>query len=144
MKMPASANGMDEAAVIPQSSFLDIERDGDRLRLSLERCLNEHFGLRVRQDEVSRWVRLSLRPLGETNALDDEMHFTVITSPESPAAIIAALRQIDQHLWAIAERPLTSGLVQTLLGITSRERRRWTRDGRLISSPAPIRSAGNK
>jgi len=44
------------------------------------------------------------------------------------------LIELDQNLNSIANRPLTHRMVEQLLGITARERLRWTKDGRLPRS----------
>ena len=48
--------------------------------------------------------------------------------------IAAMLSEIDQRLERIAKRPLSARMVGRMLGIASRERSRWTKDGRLAGA----------
>jgi hypothetical protein len=60
--------------------------------------------------------------------------FSVPCAPDRNAALHAALNNIRRRLDAIAKRPMTSHEVQEALGISARERIRWTKDNRLRTS----------
>jgi hypothetical protein len=51
--------------------------------------------------------------------------------PAGDAAIPEAVKSADRRLDQFAKEPLTTKMVEEILDITSRERLRWTRDGRL-------------
>jgi hypothetical protein len=119
---------------LPSSRFLDLEESAGRLIFSMQGCLDRHLGLRLRWPAARRKVRLRLKSVGAVARSPADMVFTVVCNTTSLPAIAAALEDIDRDLEALAERPLTSHLVQQALHITSRERLRWTKDKRLRTS----------
>ncbi len=119
---------------LPHSSFLDLAREGDQIVFSLKRCFAEHFGLGLRRAETLRCVKKCLHQLGPFTRSESGSELSVPYDATRIGALAEALEQVERDLKIIAERPLTSRLVQEALGITGRERMRWTKDGRLSSS----------
>ena len=58
--------------------------------------------------------------------------------------ICKRLRAIDRRVSALLEAPLTPRLVNTLLGISSQERIRWTKDGRLPTHGGILSQRGSQ
>lgn len=115
----------------PTSAYIDVTWDGDIATISAQRGIDGHLGLRFRVEEVGRRIESRLKRVGPTER-DTEGHRFMVSCP-SPrvAALSKVLGHLDAALDLIATRPLTPRLVQQALEITSRERLRWTKDGRL-------------
>lgn len=127
------------------SRFLDITRHEEPIVVSLRRSFAEHFGLRLRSSEVSRSVRSRLARVGsQVQSVENGDVLTLSCGVGQIAALTATIKDIDRILDAIAKRPLTPHLVQQALGITARERLRWTKDGRLPQSGANTFRKGRK
>jgi hypothetical protein len=122
---------MSESAEFTKSRFLDVGRNAETLTLSFARCFNESFALNLRRSEVHRAVRLALKTMGSVSWLTQGLVMTVDTGGRATNDIAAVLIGIDQRLERIASRPLNARVVERTLGITPRERSRWTKDGRL-------------
>jgi hypothetical protein len=110
---------------------LDVT-DGERGRMiGLTRCFQAHLGLRLRRGESLRFLRRILADCS-ANWREAEQEIAIPAGDATSAEII--LRELAEGLADIAWRPLTPRLLLTALNITSRERLRWTKDGRLQSS----------
>ena len=122
---------MDEAAALPRSRFLDIGRQGEALTFSFARCFEDVVGLSLRRPEAYRAARVALKSVGSVSWLTEGLTFSLDSKMTAASDIAAMLNEIDQRLEGIAERPLSAHMVERALGITARERSRWTKDGRL-------------
>jgi hypothetical protein len=68
-----------------------------------------------------------------------------ITCPEATEADILGVCAIaEQRLTRLQQEPLTAKMVEEILAITSAERRRWSKDGRLRTAGQALFSQGNK
>ncbi len=108
----------------------EIAFEGDRLLVSYGGCLEESV-LRLREEELVRALRRELKALGEVKPAGPRV-FAVHGA--APAPMLKAMRRIDRAIEDIASRPFTPRMVVEILGITPRERIRWTKSGRLPRS----------
>lgn len=120
------------AAGLLRSRFLDVEEHGKALTFSFARCFTECLGLNLRRGEACRAARLALKSLGSVIWLAEGRVLILGGNEPALADLAAALKRIDQRLDRIASRPLDARAVELALGITARERSRWTKDGRLV------------
>jgi hypothetical protein len=112
------------------TAFLEVSGDKRTLRLSLKRAFAEHLGLRLRATEALRHLLHALTRMGIEHSVDVSGDLVTIDT-DARSSVSCLLPEIDLALKRTAERPLTPRLVQAALGITSQERLRWTKDGRL-------------
>ncbi len=110
------------------NAFVEVFCCGDAVHLSLKQALAQHLGLRLRISEVRR---CALRVLSKTNAEDRIDTCGELIVRNSEEGVVSLVQEIDTALKRTALRPLTPRLVQCTLGITSQERLRWTKSGRL-------------
>ncbi|MGD9600145.1 MAG: hypothetical protein AB7P94_17865 [Steroidobacteraceae bacterium] len=114
---------------------LEVRYEEHGLTLSIERCLASNAVLRSRSDEVRKLLKRVLGRLGSVTISGDEVR--VVTLPDDASRRVDAdrvIRDLIHHVEAIAKRPVTPRAVTDLLGISSAERLRWTKDGRLKKS----------
>lgn len=116
------------------SRFLDIRPCGRTVAVSHKRCLEECFGLRTRERELRRRIRSVLKRLGPLEGPAQAHSLTLAPKPEAVAIAQAALDDLDGAIERIATRPFSCRQIEEMLGITARERLRWTKDGRLPRS----------
>jgi len=115
---------------------LDVElSDGDVI-ISYERCVAADRVLQLRESELRGLVRKGARRLGQL-AIDDigPRAFRVLQAAQD-AKLMDRLSRLDGHIQRLATGPFTPRMVSSLLDITSRERLRWSKDGRLKISGA--------
>ncbi len=120
---------MTHAGEIVRSGFLHVTVGQDEIHLSPQKGLNRFLGLRLREAEVKKRIATYLRRLdiGAYAKAPDVWIFR----RDDIHTVRGIVAEIDAALKIIANRPLTPRLVQNVLGITARERLRWTKDGRL-------------
>ncbi len=129
----AMANGSIE---LQNGRFLDVVWQRDQIVFSLDRALSEHFGLNLRRAEAASRVGKNLRSIGPVVQSESGFEFNMPCDAARGEEIVDARKRLDRDLKTIAERPLTSRLAQETLGITGRERIRWTKYGRPAGSDA--------
>lgn len=113
--------------------FIEVIEDTDAVTVSFTRCLVEEPGLRWRIPEIERVVVGELESLlAHPSRLADGLAHVTLSIPLD-VWLHERLRKLDRRLGIIAARPLTPRLVQLALGISGKERVRWTKDGRLKS-----------
>jgi hypothetical protein len=122
---------MERPNPLPKSRFLDIGEHEGALTFSLARCFAESLGLRLRRQEACGAARSSLKSVGSVSWLTEGQVLILDGGEAAGNSIAAVLRRIDRRLERIAVRPLGARMVEEALGITARERSRWTKDGRL-------------
>nr|WP_247897184.1 hypothetical protein [Azospirillum argentinense] len=123
-----------DGAGVWKSRFLDIHPCGRTVAVSHQRCLEECFGLRARERELRRRIRSALKRLGPLEGPARAHVLTLAPKPEVVATVPAALAGLDGAIERIAKRPFSPRQIEEALGITARERLRWTKDGRLPQS----------
>ena len=104
------------------------------LACCLRRWHEAYLGLSLHRRETRRKVFRRLKSVGQIVASSTETSLTVVLKNDATKPIEQIIELIDRDLAVIANRPLTSHEVQDALGITARERIRWTNDGRLRTS----------
>ena len=108
-----------------------FERDGS-VMLSLGRCFQSCIGLKIRQTQARRYLKSAVKRYCLLRWQSVSTASVLITDtriePDRFREMVAA------HLAEVAGQPLTPRFLVAALGITSRERVRWTKDGRLKSS----------
>lgn len=113
-------------------STMDIWETEGALMLSLKRCFQACIGLKIRQTQARRHLKSALRNRCLLRWQGESMASVLITGPWTGTDRFMELAAA--HLAEVASRPLTPRFLIAALGITSRERVRWTKDGRLKSS----------
>jgi hypothetical protein len=111
---------------------LDISISGRDIVVSYLRIRDNNPLARVRQREIVRSLEHKLKPLGSvvTDAQWCSMRVTV-PSNSSARRVNAVLGSLLVQVTRIVQQPCTPKMVLELLRIESKERLRWTRDGRL-------------
>jgi len=99
------------------------------LRLSLERCFEGCIGLKVRPTQARRHLKSALR---DRCVLRWQSETVAIVQMIEPGTGLDLLKELAAaYLAEVTGEPVTPRLLVAALGITSRERLRWTKDGRL-------------
>ncbi|WP_139305626.1 hypothetical protein [Magnetospirillum fulvum] len=107
---------------------------GENVRILL-RDLSKLDSLKIRRREVVRVLRRRLGKIGEVLSIEMDPEIIVEICPYVDAACCHKLiERLDDRIGEIMSRPLHPKLLQSLLGISSQERLRWTKDGRLPRS----------
>jgi hypothetical protein len=114
---------------------VDLRKDALRLTITFDRCFSTYLGLRIRREEARRCLN---RAFADCSQDWDEASWmlTISTSQEAPARLV--ILRVAEVLAEIASRPLTPRLLVAALNITTKERLRWTKDGRLRRSGAAL------
>jgi hypothetical protein len=116
-----------EAPGKARPAYLEIRRVRDAVVVSFKLAFEHDAILRLREREIWRRTRRVLRHVGEP-FVRVEGSAVELSGLNGSAALIHDLERTVQK---IALRPLTPAMVQEILGISSRERIRWAKDGRL-------------
>jgi hypothetical protein len=111
---------------------LDVSWHQNQLLISYQRDAESNLGFRLREREVCLAVKSKLGRLGKIHPGDRPFSFRVENPDQKLVDTIVA--DIKRLLGAITSRPLVPKQVQQLLGISTQERLRWTKDGRLVCS----------
>ncbi|MFT3964520.1 MAG: hypothetical protein QM690_01380 [Sphingobium sp.] len=93
-------------------------------------AITTHLGLRLRLMEARRKIFATARKKGRRYWIGDR-HILRFQAALGRDRLFAYMDQISQELALIAERPLTPRQLVEIVSITSQERLRWTKDGRL-------------
>jgi hypothetical protein len=120
---------------------LEFERNSAGMVISFDRCVAENAVLRFREREVRRAVRAVAKRFGEVSQGLYERRIYVFGAIDDHAAS-DLLRKLDTKLVSIASRPFPPKIVERVLGISTRERLRWSKDGRLPRSGSATFSKG--
>lgn len=123
-----------EMPQLPRSRYLIFIQEGARTIVSFERCLEENQILRYRASELRHAVRKQMKRLGLLDAPPRSARMAIRALPAGKGEHFKIIQDLECRLDAIAKRPLSPNLVEALLGISSQERLRWTKDGRLPTS----------
>jgi hypothetical protein len=119
--------------------YLDLAQSDGILVLSYARALSENLGLNIRDIEVGRLVRSRMKRLGPLVRGNAPQSLVINVSAVSRSRLKSLVMELEDVLDVIATRPFSARKTEELLGITSKERLRWTKDGRLPHSrTAPI------
>jgi hypothetical protein len=125
------------------SSFLDVSFQDGTYVFSFRRCFAEQIGLGLRPREVRFAAKLGLKAVGKARWLEEEVAL-ILSGPEQLVGEVAvALRDVDRRLAKLAEKPMEASLVEQALGISGRERLRWTKDGRMARAGVNLIRRGN-
>lgn len=108
----------------------DVVRRGQQIVLSLQRLFEDSPAMRLRERELGRRVVHELTDLVATNYEEGVREFLLDRSHAISSAF-GLFKTLDRRLEMITARPLSGRDVQNLLAISSRERLRWTKDGKL-------------
>lgn len=117
-----------------QSRYLRFEVCGDKVGVYLK-DIALLKRLNLRKEEAVRLIRRHLGRVGGLVYFGLDMKIAVFArySLEN-VALQLIVGRLDSRLDEILNRPLPPKRLQTLLGISSQERLRWTKDGRLPRS----------
>jgi hypothetical protein len=117
-----------------RSRHLRIAATHDAVHLTFELDFPVTLGLVARAREARRRVKACLRTLGISARATGTGGLTARVSGADLADTRRAIEEVDAVLDAFAKGGLTPRMVEHVLGISSRERIRWTKDGRLPKS----------
>lgn len=123
------------------SRHLEITFDGDLMRVMYRQCLRDRPVLRLREAELVRRLRRSLKRLGVIVLEAGQQAVTIRVAGES-AALQESIARVDHFIDELAVRPLSPRMVVEILGITSKERARWSKNGRLVRCGTATLRAG--
>jgi len=91
--------------------------------------------LNLRRGEAVRLICRHLGQIGEFDFFDLDLKVAIFSRSYSErTARQVVIEKLDRRLDEILNRPLPPKRLQSLLGISSQERLRWTKDGRLPRS----------
>lgn len=113
------------------SRVLDITLTGNvtEIRFKPDRLLTAGSERRARQ--AVQIVRSALRRLKNRRLHEDGEGITAQIVEADDVAVESIVATIDHKLDDLGQEPLTAKMAEEILGITSRERVRWSKDGRL-------------
>lgn len=113
------------------SRFLDITLTENitEIRFKPDRSLTAGSERRARQ--AVQIVRSALKRLKSRRLHEDGEGITAQIVEASDVALERIVATIDHKLDDLGQEPLTAKMAEEILGITSRERVRWSKDGRL-------------
>jgi hypothetical protein len=114
---------------------VDLREDELGLAVAFERCFAAYMGLRVRREDARRYLN---QAFADCSPDWGEAGFALTIPTTQGAAARLVLPRVAEVLAEIASRPLTPRLPVTALYITTKERLRWTKDGRLPRSGAVL------
>jgi hypothetical protein len=124
--------------------YLGIVDEGDRIVVSYCRAIADDAVLRYRVKELVLRLRGELRHCGKVTPrqLDDAL--LIVCEDAGRKALPSRLERAERMIDELAGRPLTPRMVVEILGITQKERLRWSNDGRLTKAGAVIIKAAAK
>lgn len=119
-------------------AVIDVERHGDAIYLSFSAAFEQDPILRLNEREFWRRVWLILRHNRPIAAKRDGRKVSLsVVRPPRPL-----MKDLEKLLGALSAKPLPPRVVQEALNISSQERLRWTKDGRLNASRRVVRARG--
>ena len=119
--------------------YLDLTLVDGILTLSHQRAFAENLSLQVRKIEVNRLIRSRLKRLGPLIRGNAPQNFQIDVIAVSRSSFKSLVIEVEAVLATMATQPFSGRVTEELLGISSQERLRWTKDGRLPhSGTAPI------
>lgn len=111
--------------------FLDVVFHEDYLDISYRRAIIGNLALEVREKELHWVIRSRLRRLGRLIHDGENFSYRLTFDRERHHDVDMACIRIDYILENLAVRPFSLHQVENILGISNRERLRWSKDGRL-------------
>jgi hypothetical protein len=102
------------------------------------------LGLRQRAREARRRTLKLLRRINPTTIEKGDSYLSAAFPLDAADRVAATLKLVDHELDGLMVERLHPALVEQILGITARERLRWTKDGRLRSSGHGSFSRGSR
>ena len=118
----------------PKYLEVTVARDG-RLAVTLGPAVDANVGLRCRKQIFEKRVVLEMRRSGVQSSNDSTGNLKKVDhSGMDNDKVISAIERIDRFIDRFSNQPLTPRMVEEVLGISSKECRRWSKDGRLRRS----------
>jgi hypothetical protein len=116
------------------SRHLNVAIEGRTIAISYEPSRALTLGSAVRSRDVGNRVKVKLKRLHPLTLRIHNERITAQFDIGDEGKLEAVVADIDLMLDRYVNERLTSRMVEEILGITSAERRRWTKDGRLPKS----------
>lgn len=114
------------------SRYLNIAVGDCSLLLSYLECVFKHPVLSLRQKEIRLAIKRAIRRLGILEWDGDNLSVTIVLKDDvAPRDVNEALRKLDVRVNTINRRPVGGRFVEEVLQISSKQRRRWSKDGHL-------------
>ena len=117
-----------------ESRFLTIMFAGQAMEIQFSPNGSLTAGSERRARRAMRIVRSAFKRLKYREIRDHDEGITVQILHADDVSIQHMVATVDQKLGYLAQEFLTTKMVEEILGITSRERTRWSKDGRLPNS----------
>lgn len=108
-----------------------LRHDDQSCTVSIDLDIGIPLGLRVHRGERDAAIRMLM---ARSTGVFVKSSQSCIFDPDSRQAAEALVDGIRERLFQIARKPISQRQVEDILGITSRERIRWGKDGRLPRS----------
>lgn len=114
--------------------YLTISADGESTTVRFEPSKDISLGSPSRAAELCKRVVSRFRRWAPASkGMEGKAAFATFSAPMRDRALQGAA-DVDRFIAGIADERLTPKVVEEALGITSRERARWTKDGKLPRS----------
>jgi hypothetical protein len=140
-----SANCVPAVRGMTQRRYLDIRNIEGALHVSFARCLSENIGLDIYRKKLRLRLLAKLRKFGWDKPRLDGACIILDDSEKVGRGLTGEeIAELDRSIDAIAHRDWPPRVVEKALGITNRERLRWTKDGRLRRVNAASIMRGNR
>ena len=116
------------------SRYLWIERNGETILVSYKLSLAMTLGSKIREKDLRRRIKARLQRWSTQKIKDTGEIVTACWKTADTERVKSAISHVDQMLDAFRKERVIPKIVEEVLGISARERRRWIKDGRLATS----------
>jgi hypothetical protein len=116
------------------SRHLWIERDTKTILISYKLSQAMTFGSKIREKDLRRRIKARLERWSPQKIMDAGEVVSAYWQTADIERVKSAISHVDQMLDAFRKERVIPKIVEEVLGISARERRRWIKDGRLATS----------
>jgi hypothetical protein len=125
-----------------RSRHLTVAIDGNGIEIMYEPPTALTLGSALRGRDICNRVKSKLKQARPIMRSSDGERITACFGFEALHKLTAIVPEIDLMLDGFSKERLTPRMVEEILGISSVERRQWTKDGRLPKSAAVVYAIG--
>lgn len=122
------------ASNILRSQYLTVSRQLAGIMISYNIPWTMTLGLVSRNKELRRKLKAKLIRWRASAQTEESEKISALFVAQDADTVMPAIKDIDRMLDNFAKQRLTPKMVEDILGISSGERIRWTKDGRLSKS----------
>jgi hypothetical protein len=116
------------------SRYLWIERDGETIFISYTLSQAMTLGSKMREKDLRRRIKARLQRWSPQKIIHARQVITAYWQTANIESVKSAISYVDQMLDAFRKERVIPKIVEEVLGISTRERRQWIKDGRLATS----------